>query len=76
MGSKIWYEFQRIWGHLGSVPSFKMDAILDAILEFTTDYTEISVSKVDFFFNAWHVNLDHAITKHFAALLNFEFFFA
>lgn len=36
-------------GHLGSVPSFKMDAFLAAIFEFTMDYTEISVSKVDFF---------------------------
>ena len=65
-------------GHLGSVPSFKMDAFLAAIFEFTMDYTEISVSKVDFFFNAWHVNLDHAITKHFAALLELSYtiFFA
>ena len=49
MGSKIWYEFQTIWGHRGSVPSFKVDAILAAIFEFTMDYTEISVSKVGFF---------------------------
>lgn len=49
MGSKIWYEFQTIWGHLVSVPSFKMDALLAAIFEFTMDYTEISVSKVGFF---------------------------
>ena len=49
MGSKIWYEFQTIWDHLGSLPSFKMDAILAAIFEITMDYTEISVSKVDFF---------------------------
>ena len=49
MGSKIWYEFQTIWGHLGSVPSFKMDAILAAIFKFAMDYTEISVSKVGFF---------------------------
>ena len=49
MGYKIWYGFQTIWGHLGSLPSFKMDAILAAIFEITMDYTEISVSKVDFF---------------------------
>ena len=49
MGSKIWYEFQTIWGHLGSVPSFKVDAILAAIFEITMDYAEILVSKVDFF---------------------------
>ena len=49
MGSKMWYKFQTIWGYLGSVPWFKMGAILPAIFEFTMDYTEISVSKVDFF---------------------------
>ena len=54
-----------------------MDAILAAIFEFTMDYTETSASKVDFF-NAWQVNLDHAITKHFAALLElfYTIFFA